>query len=55
MIGIHHGTQNMLRAYEVKYVFSEKKIGFDESFDVTKSKYLIYTMCAHSILSYHII
>ena len=29
-------TQNMLRAYDVKKVFSEKKIGFEDSFDVTK-------------------
>ena len=29
-------TQNMLRTYEVKWVSSAKKIGFDDSFDVTK-------------------
>ena len=26
----------MLRTYDVNKVFSEKKIGFDDSFDVTK-------------------
>ena len=29
-------AQNMLRKTEVKYVFSEKKIGFDDYFDVAK-------------------
>ena len=29
-------AQNMLRMYEVKYVFSEKLFGFGDSFDVTK-------------------
>ena len=29
-------AQNMLRTYGVKYVFSEKEIGYDSSFDVTK-------------------
>ena len=29
-------AQNILSTYDVKEVFSEKKIGVDESFDVTK-------------------
>ena len=29
-------AQNMLRTYDVKYVFSEIKIGFDYTFNVTK-------------------
>ena len=29
-------AQNMLRTYDVKYGFSNKKFGFDDSFDVTK-------------------
>ena len=29
-------AQNMLRTYDVKWVFLEKKIVFDDSFDVTK-------------------
>ena len=29
-------AQNMLRTYVVKYLFSEKKIGFDDSFDLTQ-------------------
>ena len=28
--------QNMLRTYKVKYVFPEKNVGSDDSFDVTK-------------------
>ena len=40
--------------------FSEKKIGFDDSFDVSvtkclnESKCLIYSMCAHSEMSNHL-
>ena len=33
--------QNMLRTYQVKYIFSDKKIEFDYSVDVTK--------CLHQI------
>ena len=29
-------AKNMLRTYGVKKAFSEKKIGMDDSFDVTK-------------------
>ena len=29
-------AQKMLRKYDVKKVYSEKKIGFDDSFDVNK-------------------
>ena len=29
-------AQKMLRMYDVRKVFSEKKVGFDDSFDVTK-------------------
>ena len=29
-------AQNMLRTYEIKWVVSEKKSGFGNSFDVTK-------------------
>ena len=29
-------AENMLRTYDVKEIFSEKKIGFYDSFDVTK-------------------
>ena len=52
-------AQNMLRTYEIKWVFSEfrKKIGFDNSFDVAfnKSKYLIYFICAYSKMSNYLI
>jgi len=51
-------TQNMLRTCEVRKIFSEKKIGFDDSFDVTKClqqiEYLIYSICAHHALNYHL-
>ena len=29
-------AQNMLRTYDVKQVFFEEKLGFDDSLDVTK-------------------
>ena len=29
-------AQNMLRTYDVKTVFSENKLGFDDSFDVNR-------------------
>ena len=51
-------AENMLRTYEVKKLFSEKKIGFDDSFDEPnafyKSKYLIYFIRAPRDLSYRL-
>ena len=34
-------AQNLLRTYDENYVFTEKKIGFDDSFDVTKCLQII--------------
>ena len=47
-------AQYMLRKYKIKYVFSEQKSGFDDSFYL-KCKYLIYFLCAHRDLNYHLI
>ena len=60
-----------LRTFDVNKVFFRKKIGFDDSFDVTKWlqqlgmpkdnivlnlwECLIYSMCAHSEMSNHLL
>ena len=51
-------AQNMLRTYDVKWIFSEKKIGFVDSCDVTKCLQLIKMpdlLRAHSEMSSHLI
>ena len=48
-------AQNVLCMCKVN--FFSKKIGFDDSFDgtCTKAKYVIYSKCAHSKMSNHLI
>ena len=45
---------HVAHVWYINKVFFRKKIGFDDSFDVTKSKCLIYSMCAHSEMSNHL-
>ena len=51
-------VQNMLRTHGIKQIFSEKN-GFTtlsmEPYALNKSNYLIYTICVHRVLSYHLL
>ena len=47
-------AQNMLRKYD-RYLPKKNISDLTDSFDVNKSKYLIYSICAHCVLRYHLI